>query len=66
MALKREQKTVLKLAAVTLVFTVVLLQAMMPFLGVRQNPTMAFVTILAVEALFFSVAFWVTGKGIIR
>lgn len=66
MALQREQKTVLKIAAITIVFTVVLLQAMLPFLGIRKDPTMAFVTIFAVEALLFGAAFWVTGKGAIR
>jgi hypothetical protein len=62
MALKREQKSVLKLAAITVAFTVLLLQSILPFVGGRKDPTAAFVTILAVEALLFSVAFWVTGK----
>lgn len=63
MALTREQKTVLKVAAVSLVFTAVLLQAMLPFLGVRKDPTMSFVTVFAVEALLFVAAFWVAGRG---
>jgi len=66
MKLSREQKTVLKVAAITLVFTAVLLQAMQPFLGVRQDPTLSFAIILGVEALLFGVAFWVAGKGRIR
>ena len=66
MALQREQKTVLKIAAITLVFTAVLLQAMLPFLGIRKDPTMAFVTIFAVEVLLFGAAFWLAGRGAIR
>lgn len=62
MALKREQKSVLKLGAVTLAFTLMLLYAIQPFVGGRQDPTLAFATILFVEALLFSVAFYVTGQ----
>lgn len=63
MALKKEQKTVLTLAAVTTVSTVVLLQAMAPFMGIRKDPTPTIVTIAVVEVLLFAVAFWVAGKG---
>jgi hypothetical protein len=63
MALSREQKTVLKVAAVSVGFTVVLLQAMLPFLGVRKDPTMTFVAVFAVEALLFGAAFWAAGRG---
>ncbi|MNT67391.1 hypothetical protein D3C72_2055270 [compost metagenome] len=66
MTLSREQKTVLKVAAVTLVFTGVLIQAMLPFLGIRKDPTLSFVLVLGVEALLFGVAFWAAGKGRIR
>lgn len=62
MALKREQKTILKLAAVTLVFTGALLAALRPFVGMRQDPTLSFATILTVEALLFGASFWIAGK----
>ena len=66
MKLSREQRTVLTVAAITLVVTAVLLQAMRPFLGMRQDPTLSFAIILGVEAVLFGAAFWVAGKGRIR
>lgn len=66
MALKREQKAILKLAAVTFAFTLMLLYGIQPFVGGRQDPKLAFATILLVEALLFAVAFYVTGKKGLR
>lgn len=65
MAIKRAQRTVLTLAALALVGTLVLFWAMAPYVT-RGNPVGTMIAIVVIELAVFATAFWVAGKGIVR
>lgn len=61
MALKRPQRSVLKLALAVVAATIGLLYALAP--SIRGNPLVPAATILIVELAVFTTAFWVAGRA---
>ncbi|HEY9855937.1 MAG TPA: hypothetical protein V6D05_09390 [Stenomitos sp.] len=65
MAIKRAQRTVLTLATLSLLGTLLLFWGMAPYVT-RGNPMGTMIALVVIELLVFATAFWVAGKGIVR
>lgn len=65
MAIKRAQKSIVVLAAVSLGMTGLLFWLMAPYVT-RGNPVGTMIALTIIELLVFATAFWVAGKGNLR
>lgn len=65
MTIKRAQRTVLTIGALSLLGTLLLFWMMAPYVT-RGNPVGTMIALVVIELAVFTTAFWVAGRGIVR